>query len=336
MDTYDVIVIGAGPGGLKCAEVLGGTSLKVLLLERKQIIGPKICAGGLTALDAHFKIPLEKTRSFKSQHIVLNGREQEVILENPLMTIDRYDLGQFQLQLVKKFKNIEIKTNMSVTEVGENYILTNDGQKYYFKSLVGADGSVSLVRKHLGLESKIYIGIQYRLPIKYDKLVWFLNPKLLASGYGWIFPHQEFTSAGVFFNPQIINSEQARNALNKLLDDYGLDYSKATFEGSPTNCLFKDFQFKNIYLVGDAAGLVSADTGEGISYALASGYDVARHILDSSYNFNNIYNILKYKRRQEFFLKIFDKVAVGYVQSLMFKLFIRNLRRPKFQHYFGD
>lgn len=336
MGSFDVIIIGAGPAGLKCAETFGGTKLKVLLIDKKKVIGPKICAGGLTALDSHFKIPIGKTLSFKTQHIILNGKEKEFSLKNPLLTIDRYDLGQFQLKLVKKFKNIEIKTNVLVKEINKNHILTNEGKKYNFKTLIGADGSTSLVRKYLGLESKIFLGIQYIIPIKHNKLVWFLNPKLLTSGYGWIFPHKNFTSAGVFFNPKHIDSKKAKEVLNKLLDDYGLDYSNATFEGSPTNCLFKGFQFNNIFLAGDAAGLVSACTGEGISYALASGFDVAKHIIDNNYQFDNVKNILKYKRRQEFLLWIFDRIPISYIQTLMFKLFVKSMRHPKFQHYFGD
>lgn len=171
---------------------------------------------------------------------------------------------------------------------------------------------------------------------KHNKLVWFLNPELLKSGYGWIFPHKTYTCAGVFFNPNLVDSIDAKNALNKLLDDYGLDYSKSKFQGSPTNCLYKGIKFNNIFLVGDAAGLVSADTGEGISYALASGYDVAKHILNKDYDFDNIKNIIKYKKRQEMFLRIFDMVKITWMQSLMFKLFVRFLRKPKFQHYFGD
>ncbi len=127
MDSFDVIIIGAGPAGLKCAETLGGTKSKVLLIDKKKVIGPKICAGGLTALDSHFKVPIEKTLSFKTQHVILNGKETEFSLENPLLTIDRYDLGQFQLKLIKKFKNIEVKTNVLIKDINKDHIFTSDG-----------------------------------------------------------------------------------------------------------------------------------------------------------------------------------------------------------------
>ncbi|HDS11644.1 MAG TPA: FAD-binding protein [Candidatus Wirthbacteria bacterium] len=35
MPHYNVIIIGAGPAGLKCAETLAGSKLKVLLIEQK-------------------------------------------------------------------------------------------------------------------------------------------------------------------------------------------------------------------------------------------------------------------------------------------------------------
>lgn len=45
-NSYDVIIIGAGPAGLAVAEELENTALTVLLIEKNSVIGPKICAGG--------------------------------------------------------------------------------------------------------------------------------------------------------------------------------------------------------------------------------------------------------------------------------------------------
>ncbi|VBB43311.1 hypothetical protein TRIP_D120019 [uncultured Paludibacter sp.] len=41
METYDVIIIGAGPGGLRCAEILSKSSLKALVLEQNLQINNK-------------------------------------------------------------------------------------------------------------------------------------------------------------------------------------------------------------------------------------------------------------------------------------------------------
>jgi heterodisulfide reductase subunit A-like polyferredoxin len=45
---------GCRPAGLKCAEVLGGTGLSILVLEKNNTIGQKTCAGGLSVLDRKF------------------------------------------------------------------------------------------------------------------------------------------------------------------------------------------------------------------------------------------------------------------------------------------
>jgi flavin-dependent dehydrogenase len=46
---YDVIIIGAGPGGLSCARHLAGSTKKVLVLEKSAGLGEKICLGLISA-----------------------------------------------------------------------------------------------------------------------------------------------------------------------------------------------------------------------------------------------------------------------------------------------
>ena len=49
VDSYDVVIVGAGPGGLSCARALAGSGQRVLVLEKSEALGKKICAGELTA-----------------------------------------------------------------------------------------------------------------------------------------------------------------------------------------------------------------------------------------------------------------------------------------------
>lgn len=319
--------------------MLGNSKYSVLIIDKKKILGPKICAGGLTVHDYEFISAINTKIKYEIQHVMLNGKENVIDLKNPLYTIDRKDLGQYQENLIKKYPNIILMKNTEAIEIHEKYIKTrsdNSEKNIFYKYLVGADGSASIVRKYLGFPSRLYMGIQYIIPRKHDKLVWFLNPKIIGSGYGWIFPHQEFTSAGLFYDPKKINAALAKEKLDKILNDYGMDFSGSKFEGAPTNCLFKGFKFGNIFLSGDAAGLVSANTGEGISYALISGADVARHLLDSRYDFNKIRDILKYKKRQERILKIFNIAYYSWIQTIMFKIFLKLLNKQWFQNYYGD
>lgn len=331
---YDVIIIGAGPAGLKCAEALANSKYQVLLIEKNAIIGPKICAGGLTALSENYTFPQDKTLSFTEQIINLNGQEYKIKLKSPLLTINRYDLGQYQLKKIENCQNIIIKTKTAVIKIFNNHLITDNNETYSFRYLIGADGANSLVRRYLKLGSKIIIGLQYIIPQKYHQMIWFLNPKLIKSGYGWLFPHKEFTSTGIFYDPQLIDGPQAKNALNYFLDSYQINRQSARFETAPINYLYQGFHFNNIFLIGDAAGLTSKNTGEGIAHALISGEDVAKYLLNNNYNFFNIKKNLKFKKRQEYILAVFNYLP--FMQTFLFKIFITLLRRPFFQKFYGN
>ncbi len=48
IEVFDVIIIGGGPAGLICAEILGKSDKRVLLLEKDAFFVDKLCAVGLT------------------------------------------------------------------------------------------------------------------------------------------------------------------------------------------------------------------------------------------------------------------------------------------------
>jgi menaquinone-9 beta-reductase len=55
-DTYDVCVVGAGPGGATCAYYLARRGFRVLLLERKQFPRDRICGDAVcTRAQLHLK-----------------------------------------------------------------------------------------------------------------------------------------------------------------------------------------------------------------------------------------------------------------------------------------
>ncbi len=330
--SVDVLIIGAGPAGLKCAEVLGGSELNVLVLEKNRIIGPKVCAGGVTGLAPAEALPAKNRVKIFKHHIFVNGKERVISLNLPVSMIDRAMLGAFQLNQVKQFSNVEVQTKSKVVKLTREYAVTKN-ERIYFQYLIGADGATSIVRRYLGLKNQFYIGMQYIIPEVYDRCCWFFAPGRLRSGYVWIFPHKNYTSAGAYFNPKLVSFVKAKKYLKSILAMCGLDSSKVKLKTAPVNCRYCGIKFKNIFLAGEAAGLVSALTGEGIAYALISGQDVGTHILTPEYNFDNICGLLKYKKRQERALKIFDSQPV-LSQNAMSILFVRLLMIKAFRNYF--
>ena len=82
--------------------------------------------------------------------------------------------------------------------------------------------------------------------------------------------------------------------------------------------------FDNIFLVGDAAGFGSKTTGEGISFALSSGRDIGKKILDPNYKMSEIKGILLSQKRQEKILKLFE-YSPG-LQKYLLKIYINLLK----------
>jgi flavin-dependent dehydrogenase len=320
MDRYDVVIIGAGPAGLQCGLALGDSGLSVLLIEKKSVIGPKTCAGALTALNDSFALPADRMRTFGKQHVVLNASERIISLVKPIRTIDRYDLGQFQLNKLLAQGTVEVRTNLSAVSLSRTELVLSDGSTVGFRFLVGADGSASLVRRFLDLPPEYYSGMQYLIPGTFDRMVWFFMPRLIGTGYAWIIPHTSSVSAGVYFNPRRVTVKNAWEALHRCLDRYGVDPGSIQPGSASINCRYHGLHFGNFFLAGDAAGLASAATGEGIAYALASGEEVALQILGRKESASPHFEaLLRHKAVQEKIMARID--SLPHLQTPLFHIY---------------
>jgi len=331
-NNFDVIIIGAGPAGLKCAEQLKNSDFSVLLIEKNKVIGPKVCAGGLTTLSASLDLPKSKMRNFDKYIFYLGDKKYEINLTNPIRIIDRDDLGQYLLQKIKDIKNITILKETIAKQIQKDRIITNKGE-FYYRYLVGADGSNSIVRRFLGLKSEIFIALRYKISQMSNDIVWCFNPKLLRTGYLWIFPHRDYTNVGIYFNPKHLSSKKAKEILKDFLKKNSFVYSEENFGAAPLSFLYKGCIFKNIFLVGEAAGLVLKDIGEGISPAMIHGKEIGKKILDPSYKMPELKAFLKFKKRQEKLGKIAD--TFPFMQKYFFRILVNLLKTKWFQLYFG-
>lgn len=293
MDSFDVIIVGAGPAGLQCAKTLAGSQKSVLLIEKNKVIGPKICAGGLTRkCFNHLKLPdylIERTY----QRIIFQTPFDKTTLrfgEDFLYTINRKNLGQWQLEKLRADKNIKIRTEATVTKFGKDYIIINNSEKIGYKYLVGADGSNSAVRRFLGIKTKwMGIAFQYIVPgRKYKDIQIFLNSRLFGAWYAWIFPYRNSASIGYGCFPIVISPQKAKENFFRWTKAQKISLSQGKYQAATINCDYRGYEFGRVFLAGDAAGLVSGLTGEGIYQALISGEEIAKLILNSSYQCEGI------------------------------------------------
>lgn len=285
MPDFHTIVIGAGPGGLTCAAELARQGKKVLLLEKKQHLGPKVCAGGVTWAGLCRELPehlLEK--KFNQQRI--RTPWQKVVIDSPtpiVSTVNREKLGQWMLSQALE-AGVTVRTGTAVRQIGADQVQTSDST-FNFKYLVGADGSSSLVRRHLGLASeRLGVGIHYEIPGDFKEMEWHLDFKLFENGYGWIFPHRDCASIGVYAWCVHLKPKELQQRLHAWMARLGIAIAGAQPKAALINFDYQGWRFDNIYLIGDAAGLASGLTGEGIYPAVLSGKTAAGTIIDPAYN----------------------------------------------------
>ena len=330
--SYDVVIIGAGPSGLACAAELAKSDLKILILEQKEIIGPKICAGGLTRKDLnHIKIPDQlldrrfKEMTFHTPFIGTTVKDEYDLI----CTIDRKKFADWQLQKLKDFNNIEIRTGSKVTAIDKEKITVEDSSCFRYKYLIGADGSFSGVRRFLGIETKdTAVAIQYIIPThKYKKLEFFFDSKLFQSWYAWIFPHENYVSIGCMCDPRNLSAKILQQNFNIWLRRNNIDVSKGKFEGYAINYDYRGYKFGNVFLTGDAAGLASGLTGEGIYQAIISGEEVARTVLNEKYEAPGIKDLLETKRLQN--RSMHSLLKIGPLRNVCFAAMIPAIKNKK-------
>jgi geranylgeranyl reductase len=303
MNSYDVIVIGAGPAGLRCTEVLSNSSLNILLLEKGDTFGDKVCAGGLTRKDLRvIDIPdhiiehkVTKTAVFSQKRNSMTNAPEAFVF-----TLKRKELGKWQRGQLKT-ENVEVKTNARVTDIQPDHVVINGNEKINYKYLVGADGYASIVRKYLKLpQEKQLIGIQYTVsaPNLDPRLEIHLYSKYFKSWYAWVFPHENSFVVGCVCDPKMMSAKKLKDNFHAWLKEKSISIKDAVYHSAPISYDYRGYKFGNIFLVGEAGGFASGLTGEGIYQALVSGEVAAKTILDKDYISEEINSVIRYNAIQ--------------------------------------
>lgn len=337
-----MIIVGGGPAGLQCARELAHSQLSVLLLEKAAVFGDKLCAGGLTLKDMEV-LPLpDEVIQQKIFRAAIHSRHRSADTITPvpyLFTVDRKELGAYQRRLLDETR-VVVKTQSQVTEIENNKLTLKSGQEYGYRFLVGADGYASIVRRHLGLKvRKKLMGFQYSLPVseEHPQLEMFLDARRFHLWYAWIFPHGNSIAVGCCCDPDRIDPQRVKRNFQLWLKERGIETAEAKLESYPIACDYQGYKFGDIYLVGEAAGLASGFTGEGIYQALLSGQEVARQILDPNHSAEPMKRLLKYNRTLDRMMAIFRWAGPlrAALQEFLLFLMTRNWIRDKVNAMFS-
>ena len=182
-ESYDVVIVGAGPGGLSCARALAGSGQRVLVLEKAETLGKKICAGELTAKVLPGE-DFDRGRPWTEIHVGNDHTCHHLNLPRPFAwTTGRHGIESHLM----KGCDADIRFGEPVQKITPDFVETRTG-RYRYEKLVGADGANSIVRRHLELPREKIVGWAYHFvvdqPATEFHIYWL--PRTFPAGYGYM------------------------------------------------------------------------------------------------------------------------------------------------------
>ncbi len=351
---FDILVVGAGPAGATFARLLS-PKYKVLLLDRRQMesqsdISYPICCGGLLAPDAQKMLA----------HLGL-GIPEEVICGPQVFSVRSIDydnklIRHYQRHYInvyrEKFDRWLVKlidhpiekvfgaSFISLKDMGDYFVVTyKEGDKKVSvktKYVVGADGSTSIVRRQWFGKNKgpeRYISVQHEYETK-GLMPFFVSlfDSQVTDFYSWIIQKDK----RLYIGTGIKEKDYSKERFDKLIEDsrrqgfqVGKEIKKTGTWIMRTRKLSQILLYKKrVFLIGEAAGLISPSSAEGISYALRSGQHLAKAFNRgrSLYELSSVIHKDRVDVRTEIFGQKVGKSYIHKCLDLKLNLMFKNLK----------
>jgi geranylgeranyl reductase len=301
-DMVDVLIVGAGPGGLSCARALAGSGKRVLVLEKSESLGKKICAGELTAKvlpDETF----DRGRPWMQINVGTDHSCHKLALPRPFA----WTTGRFGIEShLMKGCDAEIHFDEPVQKITAEYVETRT-RRYAYRTLVGADGANSIVRRYLELPRESVVGWAYHFvvdePATEFHIYWL--PRTFPAGYGYMMSRSRSqTMVGIAFAGDRFDRDVAERAGRWVAERFGLDVSKLRHEAAKGNADYRGWRFGNVFLVGEAAGLLNPLSTEGIYYAIRSGEGVGKFLRGDAEGERIVRRLARIHRKQALIFRL--------------------------------
>jgi len=304
---YDVIVVGAGPGGTTVCRYCARAGLNTLLIDKDRFPRHKICGGCLSPktvrlLGLDLAPVVENTVS--GVKFTYRGRDPfSIESEGPIgymVMRDRFDQFLVREAVKEGSEFLDGERVLEAKELGNGTeVVLENGKRLSCQYLVGADGAESVIAKsfpfsvrklrrdEVGMQSEVLYSTTMHFP-KEDLRRVHLDFGRIPNGYGWVFPKKEGLSigvGGVFRGGEKNIHQHFKDFVQELKPVPGSKFGKALSHRLPVyHGAEQRVSCRNVLLVGDAGCMVDPLTGEGIYYAIRSGILAAEAVLRSREN----------------------------------------------------
>ncbi|WP_406657528.1 NAD(P)/FAD-dependent oxidoreductase [Methanolobus sp. ZRKC2] len=351
-DSYDIIVVGAGPAGSTAAMYAAERGMSVLLVDKKKDIGTPLQCGGflphyetLTELVPNARLPhtLEKipsscihTSTSYQRFIAPDGASKGFHVNADAIDRRRFDK---HLAMLAGKAGAQMLVGTNVLEVnGTELIMDGAFGEFPVKSkiIIGADGPNSIVGKANNMlrdEDPMGTGtaFEYELSgvdVDREAVEMYFGRDYVPGGYAWIISQGEDTAnIGVGIREAMFEDHMcARDYLDRFMHKHPMAAGK--LEGAsivsivaglvPVGGAPKVTATKDTIIAGDAAGHIIATNGGGISTAMVGGKIAGETAAD---NLEGKCNLTEYDRRWREQMGLEIKTAV-YTRKLMDKLML--------------
>ena len=292
---YEIVIVGAGAAGCSLAYHLNDSS-NALLIDYRKFPRFKACSGILVhAAKEHFdgiQIPNEVFSNPKEIDFVYadwNNNVEKPIKKGFFNTYrENLDKWLFNRLKTKKIEFCEKAKliDFSYTKDKKHIVLMIESEgnikNIVTKYLIGCDGATSMIRKKISTtQIPYYLAIQEVIPQeKVSPKTYFIYDDEITDFYSWVIPKNKSIEIGSAVKPE--NSKETfelfKRKVKEKLGIEGNGKMEAAIILRPDSFSEIVLGNENIILCGEAAGLISPSSAEGISYALVSGKKCAEAI----------------------------------------------------------
>ncbi len=284
---YDVVVVGAGAAGCSFVNNISD-KYRVLLVDQRKFPRFKACSGVLVNNSKSYFADVKLPKEVLSDPVELNltyqdwDQKKENPVEKHFINTNRKELDNWLFSKTKK-ENVTFSESTKLVDFFHTknkeflVLMLENGcetKSIITKYLVACDGALSNVRRKLfPKEIDYYVAIQELIPGNKLDRAYFIFDSEITDFYGWVIPKGNLVEVGVAVSP--VNSKEKFKLFKKKVEEkFGIKgsgeiNSAVVLRPKSIGDIFLGTD--HIFVCGEAAGLISPSSAEGISFALLSG-----------------------------------------------------------------